>query len=410
MDHTPVTQARYTPGHLPSDPLPLTPSWPGPERRITLRLPMTRTLSMSSAEVDDADVQAVVGVLRSGRLALGPKAQAFERAIAAYAGVRHAVAVDSGTAALHLIVKAMGLGPRDQVLVPSFTFAASVNAILYEGATPVFVDMEPETYNLDVTDLSLRINHRTRAIMAVDVFGHPVDWDALEQVAAQHALPVIDDCCEGLGSLYKGRKLGSFGRAGAFAFYPNKQITTGEGGMIVTDDEALARVCRSLANQGRAEMGAWLQHERLGHNYRLDEMSAALGLSQMGKLERFLAKRERVARCYTERLRDVPGVRAPVVLPGIRMSWFVYVVTLAPDCDRDRTAAAMEREGVPCRGYFAPIHTQPYIRERFGDLRGTLPVTEAMARRTLALPFHNGLEEAEIEHVVGVLKRNLHAL
>jgi perosamine synthetase len=364
---------------------------------------------MSSADLDDADVQAVLGVLRSGRLALGPKASAFERAIAAYVGVRHAVAVASGTAALHLIVKAMGLGPRDQVLVPSFTFAASVNAVLYEGATPVFVDMEPETYNLDVADLYHRINHRTRAIMAVDVFGHPVDWDGLNRVATQHGLEVIDDCCEGLGATYKGRKLGSFGRAGAFAFYPNKQITTGEGGMIVTDDEQLARTCRSLANQGRTEMGSWLQHDRLGHNYRLDEMSAALGLSQMDKLEQFLARRERVARLYTERIRTMEGVRAPVVLPGVRMSWFVYVVTLDEGCDRDRTAAAMEREGVPCRGYFAPIHTQPYIRERFGDLRGTLPVTEAYAKRTLALPFHNALEEAEIEHVLGMLKRNLRA-
>jgi perosamine synthetase len=393
----------------PLDPRSHTASWRGPERRISLRRPRTRALSMSSADLDETDIQAVLGVLRSGRLALGPKAQAFERAIADYTGVRHAVAVDSGTAALHLIVKAMGLGPRDQVLVPSFTFAASVNAILYEGATPVFVDMEPVTYNLDPADLAHRINHRTRAIMAVDVFGHPVDWGALDRIAAQHGLPVIDDCCEGLGATYHGRKLGSFGRAGAFAFYPNKQITTGEGGMIVTDDEALARTCRSLANQGRAEMGSWLQHDRLGHNYRLDEMSAALGLSQMDRLEPFLAKRERVAQLYRERIRCIEGVRAPVVLPGVRMSWFVYVVTLDADCDRDRTAQAMEREGVPVRGYFAPIHTQPYIRERFGDLRGTLPVTEAYARRTLALPFHNGLEEAEVEHVLAVLKRNLHA-
>jgi len=408
MDHTPGATV-FSPTTLPSDALPLTPSWRGPERRISLRLPRTRTLDMSGAQVDEADIQAVLGVLRSGRLALGPQALAFERAMAAYAGVRHAVAVASGTAALHLIVKAMGLGPLDQVLVPSFTFAASVNAILYEGATPVFVDIEPATCNLDVADLGHRINHRTRAIMAVDVFGHPVDWDGLDRVASQHGLPVIDDCCEGLGAMYRGRRLGSFGRAGAFAFYPNKQITTGEGGMIVTDDEGLARACRSMANQGRAEMGAWLQHDRLGYNYRLDEMSAALGLSQMDKLEGFLARRERVARQYTERLLPLAGVRPPVVLPGVRMSWFVYVVTLEEGCDRDRTAAALEREGVPCRAYFAPIHTQPYIRERFGNLRGTLPVTEALARRTLALPFHAGLEEAEIDHVVAALKRNLKA-
>jgi perosamine synthetase len=226
-------------------------------------------------------------------------------------------------------------------------------------------------------------------------------------VARKHGLAIIDDCCEALGATYKGRKLGSFGAAGAFAFYPNKQITTGEGGMIVTDDDRLARVCRSYANQGREEMGSWLQHDRLGHNYRLDEMSAALGLSQMQKLEHFIGKRERVARLYTERIARLDGVRAPVVLPDVRMSWFVYVVTLPPDCHRDRTIAAMEREGVPCRGYFAPIHTQPYIRERYGDLKGTLPVTETFARRTLALPFHNDLQEAEIEHVLAVLKRNL---
>ena len=381
--------------------------WRGPERRILLRLPRTREIAMSSADLDENDIQAVLGVMRSGRLALGPKTVAFERAIAAYAGVKHAVAVDSGTAALHLIVKSLGLGPRDQVLVPSFTFAASVNALLYEGATPVFVDLEPETYNLDVADLAHRINHRTRAIMAVDVFGHPANWEGLEQLARQYGLLLIDDCCEALGATYHGRKLGSFGAAGAFAFYPNKQITTGEGGMIVTDDDQLAQLCRSYANQGREEMGSWLQHDRLGHTYPLDEMTAALGLSQMGKLEHFIAKRERVARLYSEGIAELEGVRAPIVQPGVRMSWFVYVVTLDEDCDRDRTIEAMGREGIPCRGYFAPIHTQPYIRERFGDLHGTLPLTEAYAKRTLALPFHNGLEEAEIEHVLAVLKRNL---
>jgi perosamine synthetase len=406
MDRFDVIPAA-TPRAQAPEPLSLRQPWQGPERRISLRLPRSRAIAMSSADLDETDCAAVLGVLRSGRLALGPQTQGFERAIAAYAGVKHAVAVASGTAALHLIVKAMGLGPRDQVLVPSFTFAASVNALLYEGVTPVFVDMEPQTFNLDVADLAHRINHRTRAIMAVDIFGHPADWTGLEQVARQHGLGVIDDCCEALGATYHGRKLGSFGAAGAFAFYPNKQITTGEGGMIVTDDDRLAMLCRSYANQGRAEMGSWLQHDRLGHNYRLDEMSAALGLSQMGRLDHFLAKRERVAALYTERIARLEGVRAPVVLPGVRMSWFVYVVTLDRDCDRDRTIEAMEREGVPCRGYFAPIHLQPYIRERYGDLRGTLPVTEAYAHRTLALPFHNGLEEAEIEHVLAVLKRNL---
>jgi perosamine synthetase len=365
---------------------------------------------MSSAELDDHDLQAVMAVIRSGRLALGPETTAFEQDLAAYVGVRHAVAVSSGTAALHLIVRALGIGPGDEVLVPSFTFAASVNAILFEGATPVFTEAEPDTYNLDVADLERRITPRTRAIMAVDVFGHPADWDALQRVADRHGLLLIDDCCEAIGAAYRGRQLGSFGTAGAFAFYPNKQMTTGEGGVVVTNDARLAEFCRSYANQGRSSMGAWLQHDRLGHNYRLGEMSAALGRSQLARLEHFLDRRSRVAALYAEGLAAVPGVRAPVVRPDVRMSWFVYVVTLPEGCDRDRTMAAMEREGVPCRGYFAPIHTQPYIRDRFGDLAGTLPRTEAIARRTLALPFHNGLEPVEVEQVLAVLRRNLWAV
>ena len=369
--------------------------------------PWTRPIEMSAADVDETDIQAVLEVMRSGRLALGPRTAAFERAVAAYAGVKHSVAVGSGTAALHLIVKALGLGPGHEVLVPSFTFAASVNAILYEGATPVFVEPEPDTCNLDLQDLEQRITGRTRAVMAVDVFGHPAEWDGLDRIAARNGLLVIDDCCEAIGAAYKGRRLGSFGAAGAFAFYPNKQMTTGEGGMIVTDDHRLAELCRSYANQGRSAMGSWLQHDRLGHNYRMDEMSAALGLSQLARLDQFLARRARVAAQYTERLAGMDGVRAPVVRPEVRMSWFVYVVTLDEGYDRDLTMAGMEREGVPCRGYFAPVHTQPYIRDRFGDLAGTLPRTEAMAKRTLALPFHNGLEEQEIEHVLAVLGRNL---
>jgi perosamine synthetase len=382
--------------------------WPAGERRERIRLPLGREIAMSSAEVDEHDVQAVLAVLRSGRLALGPMARAFERAVADYVGAAHAVAVGSGTAALHLIVKALGLGPRDQVLVPSFTFAASVNAILYEGATPVFVDLEPQTYNLDIQDLEARISHRTRAIMAVDVFGHPADWDGLERLATKYGLPLIDDCCEALGASHRGRRLGSLGAAGAFAFYPNKQITTGEGGMIVTQDARLADLCRSYANQGREEMGSWLRHDRLGYNYRLNEMSAALGLSQLSKLDGFIARREAVAAAYSRRIAGMAGVQAPIVLPNVRMSWFVYVVTLEEGCDRDRVIAGMQREGVPCRGYFAPMHTQPYIQARFGDLSGSLPRTEAYARRTLALPFHNNLEEGEIERVLAVLRRNMH--
>jgi perosamine synthetase len=316
---------------------------------------------------------------------------------------RHAIAVSSGTAALHLIVKALGITANDEVLVPSFTFAASVNAFLYEGARPVFVEIERDTYNLDPDDLERRITPRTRAIMAVDVFGHPADWDAIQRVADRHGLTVIDDSCEALGASYKGTKLGRLGAAAAFAFYPNKQMTTGEGGIIVTDDDETARLCRSLANQGRGEMGAWLEHDRLGYNYRLDEMSAALGISQLRRIEEFLAKRERVARRYSDALARFDWVRPPVVKPDVRMSWFVYVVTLAEGLDRDEVMRQMEARGVPVRGYFSPVHLQPYIRERFGYAGGELPLTESIARRTIALPFHNNLSDAEVEEVVATL-------
>lgn len=371
---------------------------------------MTKTESMSSqivqmasADIDEADIVAVVDAMRSGRLALGPYAANFERVIAEYVGARHAVAVSSGTAALHLIVKALGLGEGDEVLTPSFSFAASVNAILYERATPVFVDIDPETYNLDPADVERKITERTRAIMVVDLFGHPAEWDRLNRIAADHNLRVIDDSCEALGAQYKGTRLGTFGNAAAFAFYPNKQITTGEGGIITTNDERLARLCRSLRNQGRDEMNSWLEHERLGYNYRLDELSAALGCSQMNRIDEFLRKRDTVASLYTKRLAGLDFVRPPIVRPDVDMSWFVYVVTLREGIERDPVMREMERRGVPVRGYFSPLHLQPYLRDLYSESRPTLPVTESVARRTIALPFHNNLTSAQVDHVVGCL-------
>ncbi len=361
-------------------------------------------ISMSFPDLEEEDVRAVLEVLPTGRLSLGPRLEEFERSLAAWVGVRHAVGVSSGTAALHLIVKALGLGPGDEVLVPSFTFAASVNAILYERATPVFVDIEPETYNLDPADLESKVGARTRAILAVDVFGHPADWDAILDVARRRGLVAIDDSCEALGAEHRGTRLGSLGAAAAFAFYPNKQITTGEGGMIVTDDGDLARLARSLRNQGRSEMGAWLEHERLGYNYRMDEMSAALGVSQLRRLPAHLERRDRVARMYGERLAEIDLVRPPRAFPWARPSWFVYVVTLAPGLDRRPVLEAMERRGIPVRAYFSPIHRQPYIRNEFALECADLPVTEDVARRTVALPFHNRLTEGEVERVVRALR------
>ncbi len=361
-------------------------------------------IPMACADLSNEDIAAVVDVLHSGQLSLGPKAIEFEQQIADYVGVKHAVAVSSGTSALHLLVRALGLGPGDEVLVPSFTFASSVNVILYEGATPVFVDIIPDTYTLDPVDLERKVTPHTKAIMAVDVFGHPAEWDEILRVADHYGLRVIDDSCEALGAEYKGRRLGKFGDAAAFAFYPNKQMTTGEGGIIVTDDDEIAVLCRSMRNQGRDEMGAWLEHVRLGYNYRMDEMSAALGVSQFKRLETFLQKRERVARMYTERLQGLEGVHPPLVKPYVRMSWFVYVVTLAEGLARDPVMALMAEQGVPTRGYFAPIHTQRYIYEQFGDLSGMLPMTESVAQRTIALPFSAIMIETQVTYVCEVLK------
>ncbi len=364
---------------------------------------MKMHIPMSAPDITEEDVQAVAEVVRSGRLALGPKTEEFESLIADYVGAKHAVAVSSGTAALHLIVRALGIGRGDEVLVPSFTFVASANVVLYEGATPVFVDIEPDTYNLNPEDLKRKITHRTKAIMVVDVFGHPAGWDEILRIAEEHNLKVIDDSCEALGAEYKGKKLGQFGDAAAFAFYPNKQMTTGEGGVIVTENPEIARLCRSMRNQGRGEMGAWLEHERLGYNYRMTEMSAALGISQLRRLEELLAKRERVAQMYTERLSRLDFVRPPVVRPYVRMSWFVYVVTLAEGLHRNPVMAAMAERGIPTRGYFEPVHLQPYIREMLGTKEGMLPATESIAQRTIALPFHGNLTEAEVDLVVEAL-------
>ena len=362
-----------------------------------------KRVTMSAPDVNEDDVRAVMEVVRSGQHALGPRAVSFEGAVAEYVGVRHGVAVSSGTAALHLIVRALGLGRGDEVLVPSFTFAASVNVLLFEGVTPVFVDIDPDTFTLSIADLARKVTRRTRAIMVVDVFGHPAEWDGIEDFAASHRLEIIDDSCEALGAEYRGRKLGSLGRAAAFAFYPNKQITTGEGGMIVTNDDSIAASARSLRNQGRAAMGAWLEHQELGYNYRMDEMSAALGESQFSRIERFMDKRERVARLYSCRLDGLSWLRPPVVRSHVRMSWFVYVVTLADGVDRATLIAEMESRGIPTRAYFPPVHRQPYARNLLGDREWDLPVTENVSRRTIALPFHNRMDEHDVDRVIAAL-------
>jgi len=365
---------------------------------------MIEKIAMSRPEVDWSDIEEIVSCLRSGRLALGPKAEEFEKEMANYAGVDYGVAISSGTAGLHILVRALDIKESDEILVPSFTFSSTVNVVLYERARPVFVDINSDTYTIDPGDIERKITKRTKAVLVVDVFGHPAEWDEILEIAENHNLKVIDDSCEALGAEYKGKKVGQFGDCACFAFYPNKQITTGEGGMIVTNNEEIASLARSLRNQGRDEMGSWLEHKRLGYNYRMDEMSAALGVSQLKKIETFLAKREKVAEAYTERLSKLEFLRTQVIRPYVRMSWFIYVITLENGLDRDSVMKKMAEKGIPTRGYFSPMHLQPYIKDMFGFKGGELPVTEDISKRTLALPFHNNLSEDEIDQVVEALK------
>ncbi len=397
-----------------------------PLPEILARIP----IPMSSPDLSEAERSAVHAVLCTPHLSMGSEIRAFERAIQDYTGSRFAIGVNSGTAGLHLCVLAAGITEGDLVITTPFSFVASTNVLLFERAAPVFVDVDPHTGNIDpglvqqaLADLAEGGHHANRwlprkglqpgaqvkAILPVDVFGQPADWDPLLDSAQRYGLKVIEDSCEAIGATYKGRQAGTFGDFGVFAFYPNKQITTGEGGMIVTNDEQAAAKMLALRNQGRAPGDTWLQHTYLGYNYRLDELSAALGKVQMGRLSALLDQRERVANWYAERLAEIPGVQAPqVVTATSRMSWFVYVVRFDPRINRDEIAQRLNQAGVPCRPYFLPIHLQPYMVERFGFEPGDFPVTEDLGRRGLALPFSGVMSEAQVDEVCRVLRLALH--
>jgi perosamine synthetase len=363
---------------------------------IMMKIPLSRP------DVTEDDIEAVVEVLKTPYLSLGPKIEEFERKLAQYVGSKYAVAVNSGTSGLHLAVKALGLGERDEVITTPFSFVASANCILFERATPVFVDIDPGTFNMDVEKIEEKITKRTRAILPVHVFGRPCNMTSIRQVARERKLMVIEDACEALGAEWKGRRVGTFGSCAVFAFYPNKQMTMGEGGVIVTDSRRVAELCRSLRNQGRSANGRWLKHTRLGYNYRITDIQCALGVSQLERLDMILEKRNRVADHYIERLAQIADVKAPVPGPGGRMSWFVFVVLLKDNYgqpQRRRLMELMAEAGVETSNYFPPIHLQPLYRKAFGYKRGDFPHTESVAGRTLALPFHTNLSGEEIDYV-----------
>jgi dTDP-4-amino-4,6-dideoxygalactose transaminase len=381
---------------------------------------------MSSPDLTDAERQAVMAVLQTPNLSMGPQIGAFEKAMAAYSGAKHAVAVNSGTAGLHLCVRAAGIAAGDLVLTTPFSFVASTNVLLFENAVPVFVDVDPRTGNIDpvlaaqaAADLAqggaaarrwlprrgAENPGHFKALLPVDVFGQPADMDPLMEIARRYDLKVIEDSCEALGAEYKGRKAGMLGDYGVFAFYPNKQITTGEGGLVVTNDDQAAHMMRALRNQGRAPGDTWLQHTFLGYNYRMDELSAALGAVQVGRIEEMLEKRAQVAAWYAERLAEIAQVEAPQLVPNTsRVSWFVYVIRVARGVNRARTAERLAEKGIPVRPYFLPIHLQPYMVERFGYQPGDFPVTEDLGERGLALPFSGMMSEAQVETVCRALQ------
>lgn len=364
-------------------------------------------------DITQAEVDSVLDVLHSGVLTRGHKLEAFENIIARLSGRRHAVGVSSGTAGLHCALLASGVEPGDEVITTPFSFVASANAALFCGAKPVFVDIDTKTLNMDVAKVAGAITPKTKAILAVEIFGHPGGMVELEQLAQQHELVLIEDACEGLGGSVgqnaSERPLGSFGRAGVFSFFTNKQITTGEGGMIVTDDDTFAATCRALRSHGRQSM-AWLAHQRLGFNYRLSELSAALGIAQASRIEEILEDRRRVANLYMERLMTNRCLILPTLLDETNVSWFVFVVRLNDlfePGDRDDIMRELRAEDIDCEPYFPPIHLQPYMTERLGHKPGDFPVTEYVSARTLGLPFFTKMTTRQVNRVCDVLEKTL---
>ena len=380
-------------------------------------------IPMSSPDLTDAERQAVIDVINTPILSMGQQTPRFEQSFRDLTGAKHAIAVNSGTAGLHLCVRAAGIGPGDLVITTPFSFVASTNALLFENAIPVFVDVDPKTGNIDPEQVADAVQNiekylprstfnvqrsTVKAILPVDVFGQPAEMDSINAVAREHGLTVIEDSCEALGATYKGRQAGVLGNYGIFAFYPNKQITTGEGGIIITSDDKAADFMRALRNQGRAPGDTWLSHTYLGYNYRIDEMSAAMGAVQMTRLDSLLTKREQVAGWYAERLAEIPGIEIPYIAPSTtRMSWFVYVIRLDPKIDRANFAKRLEARGIPVRPYFVPIHTQPYMVERFGWREGDFPVTEDLGQRGLAVPFSGVMSEEQVEYVCQAIRAEL---
>jgi perosamine synthetase len=368
----------------------------------------TRTIGLSSPWLEEREEELVLDVLRSGRLSLGPAIDRFEELCAEAVGAPYAAAVSSGTAGLHLLCVAAGIQPGDEVITSPYSFVASANCVIYEGATPVFADIDPRTLNLSPEAVAAAVTERTRAVVAVDIYGYPSELEELQAICDRHGLVLIDDACEALGARYRGRPLGAQGQDAVFAFYPNKQITTGEGGVVTTHSEETWRLLKSLRNQGRADGGGWLDHGRLGFNYRIDDIRAALGIGQLERLDTILAARTAAAARYGDLLAGFDGLELPCPDDGDHArSWFVYVVALPRGTDREGVIAELESRGVQTARYMPCIHLQAYMRERYGFGEGLCPVAEDISARSLALPFHARIGEDDQVYVVDALRAAL---
>jgi len=370
---------------------------------------MNEPIPLAKPEVGAREEELMLEVLRSGRLSLGPMAERFESEFAAWLGVEDAVAVSSGTTALHLGARALGWGRGDEVLTSPFSFVASANCLLYEGARPVFCDVDPVTLNLDPAAAGASVSERSVGVLPVHIFGYPAATAELEDLAGKRGLGILEDACEALGAVdAEGRTVGARGNLATFAFYANKQLTTGEGGMIIPPDRQVAEQLRSERNQGRAPDMGWLDHAGLGFNYRLSDLAAALGVAQLETLETMLAARARVASLYEEGLAAIGGVAAPIAARGAeRRSWFVYPVRLSDETDRDAVIARLAEDGIACKAYLPCIHLFPHLRE-LGYREGQFPVAEAASAHSLALPFFPAMSESQVARVCEALARALH--
>lgn len=365
-----------------------------------------RKIQIAKPYIDDKDIEGVVEVLKSGWLSLGPKYKKFEQNFAKLVGVKYACTVSSGTAALHLGVRALGLKSGDEVITSPFSFVASSNVLLYEGIKPVFVDIEETTFNIDPSKIEQEITKKTKAILPIHIFGQSAEMDPIMQIAKKYNLKILEDSCESLGATYKGKMVGTLGDIGTYAFYPNKQMTTGEGGMIVTNSKEYYDLCDSMRNQGRGKSGDWLRHERVGFNYRIDEMSASLGITQLEKIDWMIKKKREIVSWYNDALSTADEVEVPVERPNGIHSWFVYVVRIK-NGKRNRLMDKLGNWGIQTKPYLPVIHLQPFMRKMFGYKQGDFPIAEKIAEETLALPLYIGLTRKDVEYISDKMKRIL---